>query len=63
MLCVVVRSGLLGIWLGLELRFFGFLPILNDKTVGENEAACKYFVVQAVGSGLMLVRFVLVSGA
>lgn len=61
-LLVFVRSGMLGIWVGLELGLFGFLPILNGKTVGENEAAVKYFVVQAVGSGIMLFRFLFIRG-
>jgi len=43
----------------LELGFFGFLPILNGKAASENEAAVKYFVIQSVGSGLILVRFLL----
>lgn len=56
----LISRGLLGLWLGLELGFFGFIPVLNGKTVGENEAACKYFVVQGVGSGLILLGFLLV---
>lgn len=56
---VVLRSGVLGLWIRLELGFFGFIPILNGKTVGENEAAAKYFVVQGVGSGLILTSFLL----
>ena len=45
----------------MELRFFGFLPILNGKSVAENEAAVKYFIVQRVGSGVMLVRFLFIT--
>jgi len=56
---VILRSGILGLWVRLELGFFGFIPILNGKTVGENEAAAKYFVVQGVGSGLILTSFLL----
>lgn len=58
---VFLRTGLIGMWIGLELGFFGFLPILNGKTVGENEAAVKYFIVQGVGSGVMLVSFLFIS--
>ena len=58
---VVLSRGLFGVWVRLELGFFGFLPILNGKTVGENEAAVKYFIVQRVGSGVLLVRFLFVS--
>lgn len=56
-LFVFLSRGLLGMWISLELRFFGFLPILNGKSVAENEAAVKYFVVQTVGSGLIIVGF------
>nr|YP_009642908.1 NADH dehydrogenase subunit 2 [Gari elongata]QCQ20472.1 NADH dehydrogenase subunit 2 [Gari elongata] len=59
---VLLSSGLLGMWICLELSFFGFIPLLNGKTVGENESAVKYFVVQSVGSGLLLFSFLLVSG-
>nr|YP_006576444.1 NADH dehydrogenase subunit 2 [Solecurtus divaricatus]AEV94338.1 NADH dehydrogenase subunit 2 [Solecurtus divaricatus] len=59
---VIMSSGLLGMWLCLELGFFGFIPILNGKSVGENESASKYFVVQSVGSGVLLVGLILVSG-
>nr|QID02648.1 NADH dehydrogenase subunit 2 [Scrobicularia plana] len=58
---VVFSSGILGLWISLEVGFFGFIPVLNGKTVGENEAASKYFVVQGVGSGLMLVSFLLIN--
>lgn len=46
----------------MEVGFFGFLPILNGKRVAENEAAVKYFIVQRVGSGVILVRFLLIRG-
>jgi len=61
-LCFVFLStGLLGMWIRLEVGFFGFLPILNGKSVIENEAAVKYFVVQSVGSGVILVSFLFIS--
>lgn len=59
---VFIRGGLLGMWIRLELALFGFLPILNGKTVGENECASKYFVVQGVGSGLILLGLILIGG-
>ena len=59
---VFVSRGLLGIWLRLELALFGFLPILNGKTVGENESAAKYFIIQSVGSGFILLSFIFVGG-
>lgn len=59
---VFVSGGLVGMWVRLELALFGFLPILNGKTVGENESAVKYFVVQRVGSGFILLSFIVVGG-
>nr|YP_006576396.1 NADH dehydrogenase subunit 2 [Hiatula diphos]YP_009642896.1 NADH dehydrogenase subunit 2 [Hiatula acuta]AEV94290.1 NADH dehydrogenase subunit 2 [Hiatula diphos]QCQ20460.1 NADH dehydrogenase subunit 2 [Hiatula acuta] len=59
---VLLSSGLLGMWICLELGFFGFIPLLNGKTVGENESAVKYFVVQSIGSGLLLFSFLIISG-
>jgi NADH:ubiquinone oxidoreductase subunit 2 (subunit N) len=57
---VLFSRGLLGMWLRLELAFFGFVPILNGKGVYENESAVKYFVVQRIGSGVLLVGILLV---
>nr|YP_006576420.1 NADH dehydrogenase subunit 2 [Semele scabra]AEV94314.1 NADH dehydrogenase subunit 2 [Semele scabra] len=59
---VVFSSGLIGVWVSLELSFFGFLPILNGSTVAENEGGVKYFIVQGVGSAVMLVGFLLMVG-
>nr|YP_009092242.1 NADH dehydrogenase subunit 2 [Scutopus ventrolineatus]AHI45705.1 NADH dehydrogenase subunit 2 [Scutopus ventrolineatus] len=45
----------LGIWIGLELNMFGFLPLLGGLNNEENlEASMKYFLIQAFGSGLFL---------
>nr|YP_010447201.1 NADH dehydrogenase subunit 2 [Donax dysoni]UTM92209.1 NADH dehydrogenase subunit 2 [Donax dysoni] len=60
---VLLSNGLLGIWLCMELAFFGFIPILNGKGVCENEAASKYFIMQSVGSGILLVSFLLISSS
>lgn len=60
-LFVLLRTGLLGIWLCLELAFFGFIPILNGKGVCENESAVKYFIIQRVGSGILLVGILFAS--
>jgi len=40
--------------------FFGFIPILNGVSVQENERAVKYFIIQGVGSGILLIRFLAV---
>nr|YP_009431973.1 NADH dehydrogenase subunit 2 [Donax vittatus]ATA66422.1 NADH dehydrogenase subunit 2 [Donax vittatus] len=58
---VIMGSGLLGMWICMELSFFGFIPILNGKSVCENESAVKYFVIQSIGSGFLLISFLLIS--
>ena len=45
----------LGVWAGLEINLIGFLPILvYQKRILERESAVKYFVVQALGSSLLM---------
>jgi len=51
----VSSSHWLGIWAGLEINLIGFLPILvYQKRSSEAESAVKYFIVQALGSGLLI---------
>nr|UEP17949.1 NADH dehydrogenase subunit 2 [Sydaphera spengleriana] len=53
----------LGIWGGLELNLIGFLPILiYQKSVLESESGVKYFIVQALGSSLLIFGSLLVYG-
>ena len=43
------------LWLALELNLFSFLPIISISNINqETEARIKYFLVQAVGSGILL---------
>nr|YP_010849319.1 NADH dehydrogenase subunit 2 [Conus tessulatus]WGH10457.1 NADH dehydrogenase subunit 2 [Conus tessulatus] len=45
----------LGIWAGLEMNLIGFLPMLiYQKKISESESAVKYFVIQALGSSLLI---------
>nr|ARI50081.1 NADH dehydrogenase subunit 2 [Tectus virgatus] len=45
----------LGIWLGLEVNLMGFIPILVYRGITqETESGVKYFIVQALGSGLIM---------
>nr|QHD26817.1 NADH dehydrogenase subunit 2 [Melo melo] len=54
----------LAIWAGLEVNLIGFLPLLvYQKSVSESESAVKYFVVQALGSSLLLFGSVLSYGS
>lgn len=51
----ISSSHWLGIWAGLEINLIGFLPILvYQKTRSETESAVKYFIVQALGSRLLI---------
>nr|YP_006576408.1 NADH dehydrogenase subunit 2 [Nuttallia olivacea]AEV94302.1 NADH dehydrogenase subunit 2 [Nuttallia olivacea] len=62
LLSVFLSGGIFGVWFSLELMFFGFIPILNGKTVSENESTIKYFVVQSISSSILLVGFLLIIG-
>nr|YP_010890223.1 NADH dehydrogenase subunit 2 [Conus virgo]WJJ70320.1 NADH dehydrogenase subunit 2 [Conus virgo] len=45
----------LGVWAGLEMNLIGFLPMLiYQKKISESESAVKYFIIQALGSGLLI---------
>nr|YP_010891527.1 NADH dehydrogenase subunit 2 [Desbruyeresia armata]WJK73063.1 NADH dehydrogenase subunit 2 [Desbruyeresia armata] len=45
----------LGIWGGLEINLIGFVPLLvYQKSMSESESAVKYFVMQALGSSLLM---------
>nr|YP_009050265.1 NADH dehydrogenase subunit 2 [Ifremeria nautilei]AHI45692.1 NADH dehydrogenase subunit 2 [Ifremeria nautilei] len=51
----ISSSHWLGIWAGLEINLIGFLPLLvYQKSMSESESAVKYFVIQALGSSLLL---------
>lgn len=43
------------IWIGLELNLLSFVPLITrNSTHRESEAAIKYFLAQAIGSGILL---------
>nr|YP_009434655.1 NADH dehydrogenase subunit 2 [Tectus pyramis]ATF29387.1 NADH dehydrogenase subunit 2 [Tectus pyramis] len=43
------------IWVGLEINLMGFIPILVYRGITqESESGMKYFIVQAVGSGMVM---------
>nr|AMA07343.2 NADH dehydrogenase subunit 2 [Diodora graeca] len=49
------------VWVGMEVSLIGFIPVICGNSVfgrggtGASESAMKYFVVQAIGSSLVLV--------
>lgn len=45
----------LGVWLGLEINLLGFVPLIVQGVGGQSVESCvKYFVVQALGRGFLL---------
>lgn len=51
----ISRTDWMGVWLGLEVNLFRVLPLLlGGGSSGEAESCVKYFVVQMVGSTIML---------
>nr|YP_010502210.1 NADH dehydrogenase subunit 2 [Leocrates chinensis]UXC96455.1 NADH dehydrogenase subunit 2 [Leocrates chinensis] len=43
------------VWLGLEINLFSFIPLMTFNSESfQTESAMKYFLVQAMGSGLLL---------
>ncbi len=47
--------------MGLELNLFGFIPlIIATRSNQEKEAACKYFLAQAIPSAIFLLALVLI---
>ncbi len=53
---ISVSSGdWLGVWFGLEINLLGFIPIMLQRVGRQSvERSVKYFVVQALGRGLLL---------
>lgn len=53
------RGGWAGFWLGIEINLFGFLVFINVEGKSVAEPLIKYFVVQRIGSALMIRGFLL----
>lgn len=42
-------------WMGLEINLLSFVPmVISRRNEAETESVLKYFLVQAIGSGLIL---------
>lgn len=56
-LIVLSSSNWLFIWIAIEINILRFIPIIvNSKNNQETEAAIKYFIAQALGSRIILIR-------
>nr|AIW64893.1 NADH dehydrogenase subunit 2 [Ictinogomphus sp. MT-2014] len=61
MICIS-SSTWIGAWMGLEMNLLSFIPLMNkNKTPYENEAAMKYFLVQAMASVIFLLSIMMSS--
>lgn len=49
----------IAVWIGLELNIYSFIPLLLQSNFNqEKEAAVKYFLVQALASGILLLSII-----
>ena len=61
----LVSKGVMGVMVGMELAFFGVIPLMLIRRVkqsgggNESEAALVYFVFQGVGRVIIFLRLVL----
>ena len=54
LLVSLISSNVLGVWIGLELNMFSFLPLLLKG----GKSALLYFIVQALGTVFLLIGFI-----
>jgi len=53
----ISSTNIIIIWLSLELNIFSFIPLLlNETNINETEASTIYFLTQAIGSTIFLIR-------
>nr|YP_009378339.1 NADH dehydrogenase subunit 2 [Petrasma pervernicosa]ARH10771.1 NADH dehydrogenase subunit 2 [Petrasma pervernicosa] len=58
----VSSSHWMGVWAGLEINLLGFIPLLAyGGTTLEIESSVKYFIIQSMGSGLLLMGSLMIS--
>nr|AKE36662.1 NADH dehydrogenase subunit 2 [Meretrix lamarckii] len=46
----LISSGVLGVWVGMEVNFLGAVCFMSGVYVEESESVMKYFIIQVVGS-------------
>lgn len=50
----------LRVWIGLEINLLSFIPLIrNKKNIYLSESSIKYFIVQAIGSAILLFTIIL----
>jgi len=57
----ICSNSWLGAWIGLELNLLSFIPLISSKDDQySSEAALKYFLIQALGSTVLLISGVII---
>nr|AMP43703.1 NADH dehydrogenase subunit 2 [Dialysis sp. KW-2016] len=60
-LLVISSNSWLSAWMGLEINLLSFIPLMIDnKNLMSNEAALKYFLVQAIASSILLFSIIFI---
>ena len=58
-LIIISSRNILTIWAAIELNLLSIIPLITiNKSKLETEAAVKYFLAQALGSGLILISYI-----
>nr|QLH90196.1 NADH dehydrogenase subunit 2 [Meretrix lusoria] len=50
----LISSGVLGVWVGMEVNFLGAICFMSGVYVEESESVMKYFIIQVVGSCFLI---------
>nr|YP_010183483.1 NADH dehydrogenase subunit 2 [Curtos fulvocapitalis]QVG61299.1 NADH dehydrogenase subunit 2 [Curtos fulvocapitalis] len=49
----------LGMWIGLEINLLSIIPIIINKNILSSESSIKYFIIQSLGSTLILTSVIM----
>lgn len=55
----LVSLRLVGLWLGIEINFLGAVAIIAGLRVEETERVIKYFIIQVVGSSILILAIII----
>nr|YP_010952905.1 NADH dehydrogenase subunit 2 [Empoascanara defecta]WMQ52348.1 NADH dehydrogenase subunit 2 [Empoascanara defecta] len=59
MICLCSNNWLF-IWAGLELSLITFLPIMQSKFIVSSESIMKYFLIQSISSGILIMGLMII---
>nr|YP_009943030.1 NADH dehydrogenase subunit 2 [Villorita cyprinoides]QOD40735.1 NADH dehydrogenase subunit 2 [Villorita cyprinoides] len=58
----LVSVSVFGVWIGMEISFIGVIGLLGGSSYEESESLVKYFIVQVLGSSLIMMSIMLMYG-